>query len=89
MVLVPLLSRVQFACAPVQRAGPIQDTPGVIAGDWDGNGLPLPAPRRAQRWRCSEACLIAKQNDGPRPPFQATLEPPFACRQVGERRAST
>lgn len=68
---------------------PYQDALRPIAGDGHSSLLSLEGPRGAQRGRLRNDGLVHEQDHRPPSSLQAPLEPPFAWRQCGARRAST
>ncbi len=88
-VLVQLSRPVQAERAGADRHRPEQDAAIAVAGDRHLGLLAGLRPAVAQRRRLGEDCGVGEQDDGARAPGQPAPQPPFACRQVGERRERT
>ncbi len=88
-VLVPLLGLVQADGSGLDIQCPIQDPLIPVADNGHFHWSTFKGPPGPERRCLGDDGGISEQYHRPLPALQATLQPPFACRQKGSLRAST
>lgn len=88
-LLVPRHGPGQGQTAGADAHGSEEHHAAAVAGDRDFGLLADARPRTPQRWRLGDDRRVGEQDDRAPAPLQPSLEPPCACRHVGDRRLST
>src|SRR5262245_25748368 len=86
-VLIPHIRNQQEHVATPDIEHTMEDTAGMMAPHWNTDLLPTAPVTVIQRWGLRDDGFIKHQHDGPDTVAEPAFEPPFAWRQVGERRA--